>query len=535
MSRSAWLAGALAALTAGGAGYWVGHDGPAVSVLAGRVASGLPAALVERARDGFAHLLPSADGPVPARVAAPSGPVVYYRDPSGKPVYSLSPMVTEDGWEFQAVHAGEDVRFDGEAAEGEAMPADRPGHEMAGHDMAGNGLSEGGRGGVGRGGDGTAARLPEPASGERRILYYRNPMGLPDTAPAPKKDSMGMDYIPVYEGEGEDGNTVTISPGKVQRTGVRTEKVERRVVGRTVRVPGTVTLDERRVTVVATRSDAYVDHVENVTTGDRVRKGQPLVYVYSPEINAAAAQLIANPGFDGARRRLQNLNVSEAVIDEMERTRKVPMAITWSSPRDGVVLQRAVVEGMKAAAGDTLFRIGDISTLWVLADVPERDLGSVGVGQPAVLRVRSLPRRTFSAKVAVIYPQVNPETRATRVRIEVANPDGALLPDMYADVEIATAQPTPVVAVPDDAVIDTGERQVVLLDRGGGRFEPRTVRVGVQGEGYTEIREGVTAGDTVVTAANFLIDAESNLKAALQGMAAPKADERQAFSAGATP
>ena len=503
MSRSGWLAGALAAFAAAGVGYWAGHDGPAVSELAGRAVSGLPTAFADRARDGLAHLLPPAAGP--AR-AAPSGPVVYYQDPDGKPVYSLAPMVTTDGREFRAVRASEDVRFDGEDAE--AMSVD-----MAPHGMAG---------------DGQPAGSSKPGSGDRRILYYRNPMGLPDTSPVPKKDSMGMDYIPVYAGEDEGGNVVTVSPGKVQRTGVRTETVERRVVAQPVRVPGTVALDERRVTVIATRSDAYVDHVEDVTTGDRVRRGQPLVHIYSPDINAAAAQLIANPGFDGARRRLQNLNVSEAVIDEMERTRKVPMAITWSSARDGVVLQRTAIEGMKAAAGDTLFRIGDISTMWVLADVPERDLAGVRVGQPVTLRVRSAPGRTFSGKVGVIYPQVNPDTRTTRVGIELPNPDGALLPDMYAEVEIATGTGKPVVAVPDDAVIDTGARQVVLLDRGEGRFEPREVKIGARGPGYTEIREGVTAGDRVVTAANFLIDAESNLKAALQSMASPKADDRQA-------
>ena len=519
MSRSGWLAGALAALAAGAAGYGVGHDGSAVSALADRLASGLPPALVERARDGFARLLPTkAD---PAR-GGPSGPIAYYQDPDGKPVYSLSPTVTADGREFRAVRASEDVRFDGEAAK--AMPGDMLGHGTPAPDQAVHGMAEGGAPGA----------PAKPGSGDRRVLYYRNPMGLPDTSATPKKDSMGMDYIPVYAGEDEGGNVVTVSPGKVQRTGVRTETVERRVVAQPVRVPGTVTLDERRVTVIATRSDAYVDHVEDVTTGDRVRKGQALVHIYSPEINAAAAQLIANPGFDGARRRLQNLNVSEAVIDEMERTRKVPMAITWSSARDGIVLQRSAVEGMKAAAGDTLFRIGDVSVMWVLADVPERDLAGVRVGQPVTLRLRSAPGRTFSGKVGVIYPQVNPETRATRVRIELPNPDGALLPDMYAEAEIATGTGKAVVAVPDDAVIDTGARQVVLIDRGEGRFEPREVKVGIRGEGYTEIRDGVAAGDRVVTAANFLIDAESNLKAALQSMAAPK-DDRQAASAETKP
>ncbi len=510
MSRAAWAAGAFAALAAGAVGYGAGHGDVPVPALVERARSEFGPALAERARSAFAHWMPaSKPGPqAPASKTVPSsGPVVYYQDPDGKPVYSASPMVTADGREFRAVRASEDVRFDD--GDSEAMPAD-----MAGRDPE----------------PGEAAK---PGGDARRVLYYRNPMGLPDTSPTPKKDSMGMDYIPVYAGEDEAG-VVKVSPGKVQRTGVRTETVDRRVVAQPVRVPGAVALDERRVTVIATRSDAYVDHVENVTTGDRVRKGQALVHVYSPEINAAAAQLIANPGFDGARRRLQNLNVSEPVIDEMERTRKVPMAVTWSSPRDGLVLQRTAIEGMKAAAGDTLFRIGDIATMWVLADVPERDLAAVRVGQPASVRLRSAPGKTFSGKVAVVYPQVNPETRATRVRIELPNPDGALLPDMYADVEIATGDAKPVVAVPDDAVIDTGERQVVLLDRGEGRFEPKPVKVGVRGGGYTEIRDGVTAGDRVVTAANFLIDAESNLKAALQSLTAPK-DDRQAAGTGGTP
>ncbi|EHP91092.1 efflux RND transporter periplasmic adaptor subunit [Methylorubrum extorquens] len=515
MIRSAWLAGTLAALAAGGVGYVAGQGTPTVPAFVERVRSELVPGLVDDVRERVAGWLPAVSGHAATSVPAPkkaAGPVLYYRDPDGKPVYSASLMATGDGREFRAVRAGEDVGFD-VPDEGDAMPS-----AMSGHGMA----------------QGEAAK---PAGGARMILYYRNPMGLPDTSPVPKKDSMGMDYIPVYAGEDEGGNVVTVSPGKVQRTGVRTEVAERRVVAQPVRVPGTVALDERRVTVIATRSDAYVDHVENVTTGDRVRKGQALVHVYSPEINAAAAQLIANPGFDGARRRLQNLNVSETVIDEMERTRKVPMAVTWSSPRDGLVLQRTAIEGMKAAAGDTLFRIGDVSTMWVLADVPERDLASVRVGQAATVRLRSSPGRTFSGKVAVIYPQVNPDTRATRVRIELPNPDGTLLPDMYADVEIATGDAKPVMAVPDDAVIDTGERQVVLLDRGEGRFEPKEVKVGVRGEGYIEVREGVAAGDRVVTAANFLIDAESNLKAALQSLAAPKdaKDDRQASNAGGKP
>ena len=424
--------------------------------------------------------------------AAASGSVLYYRDPDQKPAYSGEPRITSDGRDYVPVYEGSDLSF------AETTKQAAPSNLASG---------------------------AQPEKG--RVLYYRNPMGLPDTSPVPKKDSMGMDYIPVFVGEAEDGNTVKVSPGKIQRTGVRSEPVERRVVSRPVRVPGTVQLDERRVTVVATRSEAFVDKVENVTTGDRVRKGQPLVDVYSPEINAAGAQLIANPGFEGSRRRLQNLNVPAEVIAEMERTRKVPMAITWSAPRDGVVLERNAIEGMRAGPGETLFRIGDISVMWVLADVPEYDLGAVRVGQPVTIRVRSLPGRSFAGKVGLIYPQVNKETRTTRVRIELPNPEGVLLPDMYADVEIATGAGRPVLAVPDDAVIDTGARQVVLVDKGEGRFEPREVKVGARGGGFAEIREGLEGSEKVVTSANFLIDAESNLKSALQSMVAPPAPQMQ--------
>ncbi|EIZ87191.1 RND family efflux transporter MFP subunit [Methylobacterium sp. GXF4] len=516
MSRSAWFAGSLAALAAWGTGLWVGRDGPSVSDLAARAASRLPVAFVDRARDGFARWMPSAAGPPAARLAAASGPVVYYRDPDGKPAYSLAPMATGDGREFRAVHASEDVRFDGEDAEAGAMPAEVTGKDMTGHDMGQGGMAAGAAG-----------------PGNRRVLYYRNPMGLPDTSPVPKKDSMGMNYIPVYAGEDEGGG-VKISPGKVQRTGVRTEVAERRVLSLPVRAPGSVEEDERRISVIAMRTDAYIEKVEPVTTGDHVHKGQPLLRLFAPEINAVAAQYLTSIGYEGGRRRLENLAIPPEVIDEIERTHKVPPSIVWSSPRDGVVVERNVSDGMKAKSGDVLFRIVDHTRVWVLADVPERDLAAVAEGQKATVRVRAFPERTFSGTVTRIYPHLMAETRTARLRIELPNPDGALRPSMYADVEIATGDAKPVVAVPDDAVIDTGERQVVLLDHGEGRFEPKPVKIGLRGRGYTEIREGVSAGDRVVTAANFLIDAESNLKAALQSLTAPK-DDRQAAGTGATP
>lgn len=467
----------LAAILAVGAGgYWAGHRDIALSDLS--LLRAIP--WLESA-----GILPASAGPVQ------SGTVIYYRDPDGQSSYSAVPKKTTDGRDFLAVHADEDVSFEDKPANKEVAAA--------------------------------------PAIGSaKRVLYYRNPMGLPDTSPTPKKDSMGMDYIPVYEGE--DGSSVKVAPGKLQRTGVRTEAAAERVIVNPVRVPGTVQLDERRVTIVATRSDAFINTVASVTTGDRIAKGQALLQLYSPEVAVAGAQFLTvlngsglSDGLGGARQRLENLGVPPEAIAEIERTRKVPLSMTWRAPRDGIVLQRNAVEGMKASPGDVLFRLADISTVWVVADVPEYQLGAVKVGATATIRLRSRPGQTFSGRVALIYPQVATDTRTTKVRIEIPNPNGILLPDMYADVEITSGSGGQVVAVPDNAVIDTGSRQVVIVDKGDGRFEPRQVQVGQQGGGFTEIRSGIAAGDKIVVAANFLIDAESNLKAALNGMTSAEA------------
>jgi Cu(I)/Ag(I) efflux system membrane fusion protein len=212
-----------------------------------------------------------------------------------------------------------------------------------------------------------------------------------------------------------------------------------------------------------------------------------------------------------------NLDVPEPAIVAMEKSRIVPIAIEWSAPRDGIVLERNAIEGMRAQPGDVLFRVADISVVWAMVDVAERDLGAIAVGQPVVVKARSFPGRQFSGTISVVYPQINKETRTARVRIELPNPDLVLLPDMYVDASIDTGGPNPVLAVPDSAVLDSGSRQAVFVDKGGGRFEPRDVKLGHRGEGYVEIREGISDGEPVVVSANFLIDAESNLKAALKG------------------
>jgi Cu(I)/Ag(I) efflux system membrane fusion protein len=433
-------------------------------------------------------VLPTTARPSPAQPEA-SGPILYYRDPDGLPDYSPTPRKTSTGKEYSAVRASEDVNFE------EIAP------------------------------DVAAAK-----GGERgRIRFYRNPMGLPDTSPTPKKDSMGMDYLPVHEGEQDDDSSVKVSAGKLQKAGVQTEVAERRTLNTMVRAPGTVQIDERRVSVVSLRFEGFIDAVEDVTTGTHVHKGQRLMRIYGPNLSSAAAEYlsalgahpdagISNQALKGARRRLENLGAPERFIAEIERTREVPIYVGWPAPQDGEIVDRAAVNGMRAAPGDILFRIVDHDVVWVIVDVAERDLSLISVGQKVTVRPRAYPDRPFTGKVTLIYPHLMAETRTARIRIELPNPDDVLRPDMYADVEIATGTEAPVLTVSNSAVIDSGERQIVLLDKGEGRFEPREVKIGRRGGGRAEIREGLAEDDKVVVSANFLIDAESNLKAALNGL-----------------
>jgi Cu(I)/Ag(I) efflux system membrane fusion protein len=443
---------------------------------------GLFAARMPRARPFTAPSIMS------TATAAEAGATIYYQDPDEKPSYSLSPKKTPDGRNWRAIPAGADISFDEPDASADTKAAD--------------------------------------ATPERKIKYYRNPMGLPDTSPTPKKDSMGMDYIPVYEGEENDDGAVKLSPGKIQRTGAKSEPVVRQPIRSVIRAPGVVKEDERRVSVVALRFEGFVESVANVTTGDHVHKGQPLMNVYSPALSSAAAEYLSaldigatGKELKGARRRLENLATPEPAIKEMERTREISLSITWLAPQDGEILERNAVNGMRAAPGSVLFRIADHQLVWVIVDVAERDLPQVAVGTKVTIRPRALAGQTFTGAVTLIYPHLNAQTRTARIRIEVPNPDEALHPEMYVDAEIETGTPGPVLAVPESAVLDSGTRQAVLVDKGDGRFEPREVKLGRSGGGYVEITNGVAEGEAVVTSANFLIDAESNLKAALKGFA----------------
>ena len=259
--------------------------------------------------------------------------------------------------------------------------------------------------------------------------------------------------------------------------------------------------------------------------GTMVRKGQPLFQLYSPAIASAAADYAAQLGsrgdtsLQGSNQRLMNLAPPPHLLEEIERTRKVPLTFTWTSPRDGIVLERNVSEGMRVMPGDVLFRIADHSVVWATVDVAERDLAAVAEGQSVIVQARSYPDRTIQRKGSAGLSASQCGDPYGAGTIELPNPDHVLLPDMYVEAEIDTGTGRNVVAVPENAVIDSGGRQLVIIDKGEGRFEPRPVMLGRRGAGYVEIKEGVAEGDKVVTSANFLIDAESNLKAALKGLA----------------
>jgi Cu(I)/Ag(I) efflux system membrane fusion protein len=386
----------------------------------------------------------------------------------------------------------------------------------------------------------------EPAAvarpGERKLLYYRNPMGLPDTSPVPKKDPMGMDYIAVYEGEDQGATgTVKVSADRIQTLGVRTEPVSKRSLARVVRAVGTIEINERGQHTVAPKFEGWIEKLHVNTTGQAVARGQPLAEVYSPELVSAqreyliaynamkhlgAAGVDAQSGVQqlasASLERLRNWDISEQQLERLRAGGEPRRTLTLTAPASGVIFKDPPVAGMRFMPGEALFKIADLSRVWLIGDVFEQDLALVRIGTRGAINVSAYPDTTFPGEVTFIYPTLNTETRTARVRIELANPQGQLKPGMYGTVQIEAGPKREVLTVPDSAVIDSGTRQTVLVALGEGRFEPREVKLGSRGEGFIELLSGVKDGESVVTRANFLIDSESNLKAALSGFSADK-------------
>ena len=419
------------------------------------------------------------------QAAVGTGPIIYYRDPDG-PFFSAAPKKNAAGKDYVAVRASEDVGFD-----------EKPW---------------------------AAAEPAQQQSSGRRIRITATPWVCLIRRPSPRKTRWAWITCRSTRTRLRMRRRLRSAPESCkQRGSARSPSNGARSPSPFVqRGASTLIRVGRRLSLFASRASS--NSVQKVAEGDYVHKGQSLMRVYGPDLSSAAAEYVAvlNSGpparVEGARRRLVNLGLDDATIASIARSRRVPRVIDWPAPQSGHVVERAALSGMRAAPGETLFRIVDHSLVWVLADVPERDVSSIKPGEPALIRVRSYPDRPFKGQVALVYPHLNMETRTARVRIELPNPDGLLLGDMFADVEIDAGGKQKALAVPESAVIDAGKRQVVILDKGEGRFQPREVKIGRRGEGYAEITSGLAEGDRVVTAANFLIDAESNLKAALQAL-----------------
>ena len=386
---------------------------------------------------------------------------------------------------------------------------------------------------------GAVAASSASAKKEKKLLYYRNPMGLPDTSPVPKKDPMGMDYIPVYEGEEEEESAagqIKVSTEKVQKLGVRTEVAQLRALDKLVRAAGRIEPDERRVYAISPKFEGYVERLHVNITGQSVGKGQPLFEVYSPELVSAQREYaIAAQGVESLRDaegstrdsmrqladssllRLKNWDISEEQIKALAKSGESRRTLTFRSPVSGVITEKKAVQGMRFMPGEALYQVADLSSVWVIADVFEQDIGLVRPGAKAKVRINAYPDKTFEGTITYVYPTLKAVTRTVPVRVELPNPGQLLKPAMFAQVELPVGGKGPVVTVPTSAVIDSGTRQLVFVQAKEGRFEPREVKLGQRGDNYVEVIEGIKDGEPVVVAANFLIDAESNLKAAVGG------------------
>lgn len=393
-----------------------------------------------------------------------------------------------------------------------------------------------------------AASSKEAATPARKLLYYRNPMGLPDTSPTPKKDSMGMDYIPVYEGEepaAAGAEQLAISSEKIQKLGVRTEAVSKATLARVIRAAGRVEVDERRVHVIAPKFEGYIERLHVNASGQAVGKGQALFEVYAPELVSAQREYaIARHGVEGmkaadgeaqagmrqlaeaALSRLRNWDISEAQLKALAKSGEIQRTLTFRSPANGIVTEKKAVQGMRFMPGDSLYQISDLSSVWVIADIAERDVALVKAGSKVAVSIDAYPGRTFAGSVSYVYPTLSSETRTVPVRIELANPQQLLKPGMYAQVALQFAGHAAQLSVPDSAVIDSGLRQMVLVQLGEGRFEARQVKLGERNDERVAVLEGLSEGERVVIAANFLLDAESNLKAAIAGLGSSAAADQ---------
>jgi Cu(I)/Ag(I) efflux system membrane fusion protein/cobalt-zinc-cadmium efflux system membrane fusion protein len=389
--------------------------------------------------------------------------------------------------------------------------------------------------------DGMKAGDIDPQTG-KKIKYWVAPMDPTYIRNEPGKSPMGMDLVPVYEEEGgekEPTSTIRIDPVTVQNMGIRMAPVVRKPVTKTIRTFGNVTYDETRMVSVNTKFDGWIEKLHVNFVGEQVRRGQPLFDIYSPELVTAqeeyllaleAQRSLGDSAFESvrdasrrllaaARKRMQYWDMSDAQVKRLETTGQVRKAITIFSPSRGVVIKKNALEGQFVKAGENQYEIADLSLVWVDVDIYEYELPYVRKGMPARMELSYIPGERFHGEVLYIYPYLSKETRTVRLRLAFPNPDLRLKPDMYANIRLEAELSGPSLVIPQEAVIDTGVRQVVFVSQGQGRFEPREVKIGVEVNGHQyQVLKGLDAGEEIVISAQFMLDSESRLREAVQKM-----------------
>ncbi len=368
---------------------------------------------------------------------------------------------------------------------------------------------------------------------DRKILYWVAPMDANYRRDKPGKSPMGMELVPVYaDDSGGDGNGVTIAPEVVQNLGVRTAVAERSRLWRGIDTVGYVDYDESRVSHIHLRTEGWIEDLAVESEGERVNRGQRLFNVYSPELVNAQEEFVQalNLGNKGlvraSRSRLDALGIPDSQIRQLEKDRKASQTIPVYAPQDGVVASLSVREGMYIKPATTVMSLADLSSVWLLAEVFERQADWVKVGQSAEVSLAFLPGRTWEGKVEYIYPSLDPKTRTLKARLRFPNPDEALKPNMYANIKIYGGPKNDVIVIPLEALIRTGREERVIIDRGNGRFEARKVRAGIESGNWVEILEGVDAGESIVVSGQFLIDSEASLRASIMRMSPPVTDKQ---------
>ena len=373
------------------------------------------------------------------------------------------------------------------------------------------------------------AASPQPgtgaAQGDRKVLYWYDPMYPQSKFDKPGKSPfMDMQLVPKYANEASDDGTVTISPRVVQNLGVRTAEAKMGSLEQRFETVGSVAYNERGVVQLQARAAGFVEKLHARAPLDPVKKGAPLVEILVPEWAGAQEEYLLlrrheSPDMKAlaaaARQRLVLLGMSEAEIAAVEREGKTRSRFTLASPISGVIAELGVREGMTVMPGATLFRIVDLSTVWVNAEIPETQAARVRPGERVQARVAAYPEAVLEGRLGAILPEVNAATRTLRVRIELANPGAQLKPGMFATLSFAGARTRETVLVPSEAVIRTGERSVVIVDAGKGAFRAALVEVGLEAGGQSEIRKGLNVGDRVVLSGQFLIDSEASLSASV--------------------